>query len=206
MERLLRGQPVPGDHVVKGGFDFQKDEFYNLFLQNYTGSYEFSSIADFQNGIYRRYRLNVPAAGYTLDNVAAVFNQKQYGLFLQDTWKASDRLSLQYGLRYDMPHVDPLPTFNPCFAAAPGAASLGSKGVCGLRANPANPGAAVAVWILQPGHDRRQCRLAATILLQLCVRYSAADPVARGAGLFVSNTPAVWSQPVLQQRRGRHRL
>ncbi len=30
-----------GDHTIKGGADFEKDKYYNLFLQNYFGSYIF---------------------------------------------------------------------------------------------------------------------------------------------------------------------
>jgi outer membrane receptor protein involved in Fe transport len=185
-----------GNHVIKGGFDYQKDEFYNLFLPNDFGSYEFSSIADFQNGIYRRYRLNTPAPGYTLNNIAAVFNQKQYGLFLQDTWKVNDKLSVQFGARYDVPHVNPLPTFNPCFAAAPGAASLGPKivgstTVCGLRSNPANPAAAVGGYGFTnqgtiDGNSVVQPRFSFNYALD------ESSQIRGGAGLFVSNTPAVW--------------
>jgi hypothetical protein len=182
-----------GDHVVKGGVDFQRDEIYNLFLQQYNGNYEFNSLADFQNRIYNRYQLATPAAGYSLDNVAALLTMKQYGFFLQDTWQATDRLSLQYGLRYDVPKISPDPTYNPCFAAAPG--TLGDLGPCGLRANPAtattNPNSATGGYgypntgtidgnsILQP---RASFNFAISDTMQL----------RGGAGLFVSNTPAVW--------------
>jgi hypothetical protein len=190
-----------GDHVIKGGFDYQKDEFYNLFLQNYNGSYEFSSIADFQNGIYRRYRLNVPAAGYTLNNVAAVFNQKQYGFFLQDTWKVSDHLSVQFGARYDVPHVDPLPTFNPCFSAAPGPGSLGPKTVgtipvCGLRANTAagsNTASAVGGFgFTNQGTIDGNSVVQPRFSFNYALESELPSQIRGGAGLFVSNTPAVW--------------
>ncbi|HJR72157.1 MAG TPA: TonB-dependent receptor [Luteimonas sp.] len=180
-----------GDHVIKAGIDYQSDDFYNLFLQNYNGSYEFDSIADFEAGRYRRYRLNVPAAGYTLDNVAAVFKQKQYGFFVQDTWQATDQLSLQFGFRYDLPKVDPDPTFNPCFAAAPG--TLGNLGPCGLRNNPANASAAVGGYGFSnagtiDGNGVFQPRVSFNY------NFDSDRPtqLRGGAGLFVSNTPAVW--------------
>ena len=185
-----------GDHVLKGGFDYQKDEFYNLFLQNYNGSYEFNSLADFQSGTYRRYRLNVPAAGYSLDNVAAVFDQKQLGFFLQDTWQVNDQLSLQFGLRYDVPDVTPPPTFNPCFAAAPGAASLGNYGACGLRANTA-AGSNTASAVGGFGFSN-QGTIDGNSVLQPRFSFNYALDTERltqfrgGAGLFISNTPAVW--------------
>lgn len=180
-----------GDHVIKAGVDYQSDDFYNLFLQNYNGSYEFDSIADFEAGRYRRYRLNVPAAGYTLDNVAAVFKQKQYGFFVQDTWQATDQLSLQFGFRYDLPKVDPDPTFNPCFNAAPG--TLGNLGPCGLRNNPGNPNAAVGGYGFSnagtiDGNGVFQPRVS----FNYSFDSDRPTQLRGGAGLFVSNTPAVW--------------
>jgi len=184
-----------GDHVLKGGLDYQSDDYYNLFLQNYYGSYEFNSVADFISGTYRRYRLNIPAPGYTLGNVAAEFELKQYGFFLQDTWQANDKLSLQYGLRYDMPDVSPDPTLNPCFAADPGTlGQQGSPAVCGLRANTAagsNTAAATGGFGYAntgtiDGNSQLQPRFSFNYALEDDTQLRG------GAGLFISNTPAVW--------------
>lgn len=180
-----------GDHVLKAGFDYQSDDYYNLFLQRYYGTYEFNSIADFVAGTYRRYRLQQPASGYSLSNVAAEFELKQYGAFIQDTWQVTDRLSVQYGLRYDVPKVNPLPTFNPCFAAAPG--TVGDLGVCGLRDNPANPNAAVGGFGITnastiDGNSVLQPRFSFNYTLDT----ERPTQVRGGAGLFISNTPAVW--------------
>ena len=178
-----------GDHVIKGGVDFQSDKIYNLFLQQYNGNYEFSGINNFRNRTYSRYQLAVPAPGRTLDDVAANLTLRQYGIFLQDTWQASDKLSLQYGLRYDLPKIGDKPIYNPCFAAAPG--TLGDLGPCGLRANAANANAATGGYgfgnqgtidgngVLQP---RASFNYALNDKMQL----------RGGAGLFISNTPAVW--------------
>ena len=180
-----------GAHAVKAGLDFQRDNFYNLFLQRADGAYEFNSIADFQNGIYRRYRYNAPAPGYTLDNVAAKFTQKQYGLYIQDAWQVTDRLAVTYGLRYDVPKVSPLPTYNPCFAAAPG--TVGAQGPCGLRASTTNPNAAVGGY----GYSN-QGTIDGNSVLQPRFSFNYQLPTERksqlrgGAGIFVSNTPAVW--------------
>ncbi len=180
-----------GDHVIKAGFDYQQDEVYNLFLQRYNGTYEFNSIADFENGTYRRYRLAQPAAGYGLSNVAAEFKLKQYGLFLQDTWQATDRLSVQYGLRYDMPKVNPLPTLNECFAADPG--TLGNLGSCGLRNNPANPGAATGGFgYANTGTIDGNSVVQPRVSFNYEFDSERPTQLRGGAGLFVSNTPAVW--------------
>lgn len=180
-----------GDHAVKAGVDFQRDEFYNLFLQRYNGTYEFNSVADFISGTYRRYRLAQPAAGYSLNNVAAVFDVKQWGIFAQDTWQATDRLSIQYGLRYDIPSVGVDPTYNPCFAAAPG--TLGNLGPCGLRNNPTNPNAATGGYGMS-----NQTTVDGNGIIQPRVSFNYALDTERmtqlrgGAGLFISNSPSVW--------------
>lgn len=180
-----------GDHTVKAGMDFQKDGYYNLFLQRLNGTYEFNSIEDFIAGDYRRYRLAQPAIGYSLDNVAAQFNLRQYGLFIQDTWQLTDRFSMQYGLRFDLPSVSPDPTFNPCVAAAPG--TVGTLGPCGLQANAANPNAAVGGY----GFPNTST-ISGNRVVQPRMSFNYAFDTERmtqlrgGIGLFISNTPGVW--------------
>ena len=193
----LAGNWFVGNHVIKGGFDYQSDDFYNLFLQRVYGDYVFNSIADFQSGTYRRYRLNIPAPGFDMDGVAAVFKQHQYGLFLQDTWQMTDRLSVQYGLRYDLIHVNPDPANNPCFSAAPGVASLTSATVnyngCGLRSNPTNPNAAVGGFgFSNQGTIDGLTALQPRFSFNYNFDTEHSTQLRGGAGLFISNTPTVW--------------
>lgn len=107
-----------GDHVVKGGFDYQSDEFYNLFGRTQFGAYTFDGIDAFENGYYAQYDLYQPAPGMTIDDVAARWTLKQYGFFLQDTWQATSNLSLQFGVRYDLPQTDDEPLYNAAFEEA----------------------------------------------------------------------------------------
>ncbi len=107
-----------GDHAVKAGFDFQRDKFYNLFGRTEFGSYTFNSIDDFAAGKYSFYNLYYPAPGYKLNDIAAQWALKQYGLFLQDTWQATPNFSLQYGIRYDLPQAEGKPIHNSAFASA----------------------------------------------------------------------------------------
>jgi len=180
-----------GEHTVKAGLDYQKDDYYNLFLQRYVGVYEFNSIEDFASGNYRRYRLAQPAPGYDLGNVAALFRLKQYGFFIQDSWQATDQLSLQFGLRYDIPSVSPDPTYNPCFDAAPG--TTGNLGPCGLRANSNNPGAAVGGYGFTnqgtiDGNGVLQPRFSFNYLFDT----ERMTQLRGGIGNFITNTPGVW--------------
>ena len=117
-----------GDHDVKFGFEYSKNDIYNFFLQDAWGNYSFyvpivNGVQDFsnlRNGIYFDYDLQTnptnPGA------IAAQYANKSLGLFVQDTWYVNANLTLTLGLRGDRPTASPEPPFNACFAAAPGAA------------------------------------------------------------------------------------
>lgn len=109
-----------GNHAVKAGFDYQSDKFYNLFGRTQFGAYTFNGIDNFASGNYRQFDLYQPAPGYTIGDVAARWKLQQWGFFAEDTWQATDRLSIQYGFRYDLPKTDDKPLYNPAFEAAYG--------------------------------------------------------------------------------------
>ncbi len=115
---FLAGTLYAGDHTFKFGGDFQQDKFYNLFGRTEFGAYTFNGIDNFANGVYRQFDLYQPAPGYTLADVAARWTLRQYGLFAEDTWQVNDKLSVQYGLRYDVPKTSDAPPYNACFATA----------------------------------------------------------------------------------------
>lgn len=113
-----------GDHTIKAGMDFQRDQFFNLFGRTEFGAYQFASIADFEAGNYSSYSLYRPTNG-DINSVAAAWSLDQWGFFLQDTWQATSQLSIQYGVRWDVPRTGDRPIYNACFASAPGVASPG---------------------------------------------------------------------------------
>ncbi|HEY0179338.1 MAG TPA: carboxypeptidase regulatory-like domain-containing protein [Dokdonella sp.] len=115
-----------GDHTVKAGFDFQRDEIYNLFGRTEFGSYVFNSIADFQAGNYSSYTLYQPAPGYSLGDIAAKWRLDQWGLFVQDTWQMTPQFSLTYGLRRDLPLTPDRPVYNESFASQFGLSNRGT--------------------------------------------------------------------------------
>ncbi len=115
---FFAGNLYLGDHTLKAGFDYQSDKFYNLFGRTQFGSYTFDGINAFRNGQYAQYDLYQPAPGYTLADVAAEWSLKQYGFFLQDTWQATDNLSLTFGVRYDLPKTSDKPLYNAAFDTA----------------------------------------------------------------------------------------
>ncbi|RAP56271.1 TonB-dependent receptor [Oleiagrimonas sp. MCCC 1A03011] len=109
------GTYYAGDHTIKGGIYAERNKIYNLFGRTEFGAYVFSSIADFAAGNYYSYNLYQPAAGYTINDVAAQWTYSQYSPFIQDTWQVNDNLSIQYGVRVNIPKANKKPIYNPQF-------------------------------------------------------------------------------------------
>ncbi|GAA0721921.1 TonB-dependent receptor [Dokdonella soli] len=114
-----------GDHTVKAGADFQRDEYYNLFGRTEFGAYNFASIDDFAAGKYSSYSLYQPTNG-DINSIAANLRLDQWGLFVQDTWQVTPQFSLQYGLRWDLPKTPDRPRYNASFNNAFGYTNQGT--------------------------------------------------------------------------------
>jgi Carboxypeptidase regulatory-like domain len=163
-----------GDHNVKFGVDFEKDKYYNLFLQGAFGSYTFedlnngatTGLQNFATGDYWRYTYNRPADGLSLGDVAARYSLNQWGVFLQDTWQVTNNLSLQYGVRVDIPLMDDKPLYNAKYAS-----TFGGTNQTTINGN----------RVIQP---------------RLSFNYNFDTEhmmqLRGGAGLFVTNQPGVW--------------
>jgi len=103
-----------GDHLIKAGVQFQRQDIFNLFVPNSDGTYYFDSIEDFAAGranqlIYRN------ALSGNANDAAANFSYDTTSLFVQDTWDVTDNLTITYGARYDMYNVGDKPALNPNF-------------------------------------------------------------------------------------------
>ena len=178
-------------HTIKGGFDYERDSLYNLFLQNLYGSYTFedgngkTGLENFLAKDYWQYRYNRPADGLGLSDVAANFNIKQWGLFLQDTWQVTDALSVQYGVRIDIPLTSDQPIYNAKFAADPIASTYNPVTHTGT---PAAGGFGRTNQTTINGNRVIQPRL--SFNYNFDSKYST--QLRGGAGLFISNPPTVW--------------
>jgi hypothetical protein len=106
-----------GDHELKFGLDYEKNDIYNLFGRRINGVYTFNSIEDFAALRSSRYQLFYPTGG-DISNMAAIWGIENLGLFLQDTFFATPNLTLTYGLRVDTPMLDDEPTYNAAAEAA----------------------------------------------------------------------------------------
>jgi len=177
-----------GDHTVKAGMSGQQDKVYNAFIQFYDGSYTYQGLANFQTGNWQEYTIKRPAAGYSIDTAAAVFQKKQYGLFVEDTWQATDRFSLQYGLRFDVPEFGNDPVLNPCFASAPGAAFTATNPNGSTLCTAANGGFGYANNAVPRGNGTVQPRLSFNYDFDT----ERKTQLRGGVGIFVSDVPTVW--------------
>ncbi|MES2257781.1 MAG: carboxypeptidase regulatory-like domain-containing protein [Pseudomonadota bacterium] len=130
-----------GDHELKFGGDFQKNDVYNAFLQNVWGNYTFGcvpniqydflnkatipdcskiSAAQFEQAVLENfsrgrpsiYQVQVANPGLTLDDAVATFTMKNYGAFVQDTWTVNPRLTISGGLRLDASRMGDRPLTN----------------------------------------------------------------------------------------------
>lgn len=115
---FFAGTYYAGNHTIKGGIYAEQNKIYNLFGRTEFGAYTFDSIAQFQAGDYYSFKLYQPAPGYTINDVAAQWTYKQYSPFIQDTWQVNDNLSVQYGVRVDIPDSNHKPIANPAFQQA----------------------------------------------------------------------------------------
>ncbi len=110
----FEGNYFVGNHTIKAGIDIQQHNLNNVFRRNSLGSYRFDSLEDFANGTPSRYSYQIgtdPNNPYP----AANWDWTGNGIFIQDNWMVNDRLTIQYGLRWDKPTVGNDPEFNQSF-------------------------------------------------------------------------------------------
>jgi outer membrane receptor protein involved in Fe transport len=102
---------LAGNHTFKGGFDYNKDKILNFFPGNFSGSYTFSSIANFNNGIASRYVQAFPGPGTS----GATTNPDltDYAAFAQDEWRITPAFTVDLGVRYDLQTVRQPNVLNP---------------------------------------------------------------------------------------------
>jgi len=83
-----------GKHDVKFGYEFRRTTINHVIDHAFRGTLDFASLSDFLNGL--------PDDG---SQVAGNSHRHTYqnsdGLFIQDSFRASSRLTLNYGVRWD---------------------------------------------------------------------------------------------------------
>lgn len=98
---------IRGAHSFKTGFDVNFDNIFNFFPGNFGGRYFFNSIASLgrglPNGTGESYQQAFAGVGTTGPETHP--DLKEYAVFLQDEWKASRKLTLSFGARYDLQDI-----------------------------------------------------------------------------------------------------
>lgn len=91
-----------GSHVMKGGFDWQKYHFDGFSYSRYGGEFRFRNLQEFltlrrsSTAQADRFTGNLPGT-----DTYRQMRQHYAAFFLQDDWRFSENLSLNYGLRYE---------------------------------------------------------------------------------------------------------
>lgn len=154
------------DHTITIGTHNEFVSFDNLFIQDYYGAYEFDGIEAFERGMPTRYllsRSSVPG----VEQPRAAWDYVQLGFYAQDSWKVGPRLSLNFGLRTDVPILPDEPLANDRFA----------RQFVGHRTD-RTPGGQV-LWSPRIGFN-------------LDAGGDRGTQIRGGAGVFAGRPPAVW--------------
>ncbi len=88
-----------GNHSFKAGFDWSRDLITNWFPGNFSGSYSFNSVANYNLGKPTQFVQAFAGTGtsgpYTYPDLSEI------AFFAQDEWRPNASLTLNLGVRYD---------------------------------------------------------------------------------------------------------
>ncbi|HYP08106.1 MAG TPA: TonB-dependent receptor [Bryobacteraceae bacterium] len=91
---------IRGRHSLKFGGDVNFARVENFFPGQFGGTYFFSSLAEYAERRPTSFTQALP--GQNTSGPLSKPNVNEYAFFAQDQWRASDRLTLNYGVRYDL--------------------------------------------------------------------------------------------------------
>lgn len=107
---------LKGNHTITIGTHNEFFKFANVFIQDITGTYFFRSVDAFEAGTADRYQ--VKYATGSDPRRPTEFGAQQWGLYAGDQWRVSNALSLNLGLRLDVPRLTDKPSYNPAIDSA----------------------------------------------------------------------------------------
>ena len=94
-----------GAHALRVGVDFLLNDDRIIYPRSVRGAYTFASLASFLSGVYNN-------AGFTQTFGVSQIEQTNpnLGIYAQDEWKVTPRLTLNAGVRYDLQLLDTITT------------------------------------------------------------------------------------------------
>ncbi|MCI0337238.1 MAG: TonB-dependent receptor [Acidobacteria bacterium] len=101
---------IAGKHILKGGGDINLEKIKNFFPGFFGAGYTYTSYANFNNNVVTSFTQAFAGDGTSGPTTFPDFNE--YGFFLQDDWRATSRLTLNLGVRYDIQLMKQGPTRN----------------------------------------------------------------------------------------------
>jgi hypothetical protein len=100
---------IIGRHTVKAGVDINISHNLDSFTYGPKGEYRFANLPDVATGTFELYLQSFGQSTITQTSPT-------YSFFAQDQFHATSRLTLNYGLRYDLQVLPQPPQCNPAFA------------------------------------------------------------------------------------------
>jgi hypothetical protein len=92
-------------HALRVGADFLYNDLGITFPRSNRGSYSFSSLTNFQKGLY-----NTSGFTQTFGNSVIDQTNPNIGFYAQDEWKLNPRFTLNLGIRYDLQFLQTIQT------------------------------------------------------------------------------------------------
>ncbi len=108
-----------GTHTIKFGADIATTQDYVYYISNFYGSYSYQTV----NAFALDYSGNTTGEKHwqsytqTFGQGAVNFRQQDYGFYLQDQWRVTRRLNVQYGARYEYAQLPQPSVCNPNYPA-----------------------------------------------------------------------------------------
>jgi len=114
LQMRLSGEYLLDEHAISFGWEYEKVDVFNIFMQHYLGSWYFDSIDDFEAGVASGFEYqNNPSL--VRDDAAASFSLGTNTLYVEDSWDITDEFNLTYGLRYERTFNNDSPNLNSGF-------------------------------------------------------------------------------------------